>query len=240
MGDRLSSEHARFLPSQVRRLLEAAEGPTQEQAWTEFLESYSRLILYVARQTPGEYDIIMDRYAFVVERLREQSYRRLRTYAADGRGKFTTWLVVVTRRLCVDHNRLKHGRPPSPGTRNPVSPRRLVDLVLLDPEVLARLPDGRPSAEDQLDRKQVLERLEAAVGTLAPMDQLLVTLRYEDARSAREIASLMSLPTPFHVYRRLTRIHESLRQALTAPPGQNRATTSAADDPSAVQLSVEQ
>ena len=240
MGDRLSPEHARLLPSQVRRLLESAEGPTQEQAWTEFLESYSRLILYVARKTPGEYDIIMDRYAFVVERLREQSYRRLRTYVADGRGKFTTWLVVVTRRLCLDHNRLKHGRPPNPGTRNPVAPRRLVDLVLMDSEVLAQLPDGRPSAEDQLDQKQVLERLEAAVGTLAPADQLLVALRYEDARSAREIASLMSLPTPFHVYRRLTRIHESLRQALTAPPGQNRATTSAADDPSAVQLSAEQ
>jgi len=175
-----------------------------------------------------------------VERLGEQSYRRLRTYAADGRGKFTTWLVVVTRRLCLDHNRLKQGRPPSPGTRNPVTPRRLIDLVLLDPDVLARLPDDRPSAEDQLDRKQAVERLEAAVGTLAPMDQLLVALRYEDARSAREIAALMSLPTPFHVYRRLTRIHESLRQALTAPAGQNRATSSAADDPSAVQLSVDQ
>ena len=32
----------------------------------------------------------MDRYAFSIERLREQNFRRLRTFAADGRGKFTT------------------------------------------------------------------------------------------------------------------------------------------------------
>src|SRR5688500_7712225 len=112
MGAERSSDEALSLPIKLRNLLEAAEGNAREHAWTEFLESYSRLILFVAHRTPGDYDVVMDRYAFVVERLRELNYRRLRTYAADGRGKFTTWLMVVTRRLCVDHNRLKHGRSP--------------------------------------------------------------------------------------------------------------------------------
>jgi RNA polymerase sigma factor (sigma-70 family) len=234
MDEKLGSEHPRSFPSQLRHLLETADGPEQVRAWTEFLDSYSRLILYVARQIPRDHDVVMDRYAFVVERLQEQSYRRLRTFAADGRGKFTTWLMVVVRRLCLDHDRRKYGRAPGPGSRGPTAPRRLVELVL-DPEVLDRLPGGGPSADEELERAQILQQLNAAVATLSPSDQLLLTLRYQDDRSAREIASLMSLPTPFHVYRRLNRVHDSLRQALTAPPDRERTTTSAAPDPPAVQ-----
>src|SRR5262245_30044966 len=210
MGDSANPEPARSLPSPVRHLLEAPEGSVQEQAWSEFLDSYSRLILYVARQTPGDHDTIMDRYAFVVERLRERNYRRLHTYAADGRGKFTTWLTVVVRRLCLDYNRLQHGRTPAPGDGTPVAPRRLVGVVSLRAELIERLPDSQPLADEELQRKQVLERLDAAMATLSPSDQLLLALRYQDDRSAREIASLVSLPTPFHVYRRLNRVHDLL------------------------------
>jgi hypothetical protein len=105
-------------------------------------------------------------------------------------------------------------------------------LVFLDPEGMDRLPDDRPSAEEKLDSKQVLAQLDAAVATLSPGDQLLLALRYEDDRSARQIASLMSLPTPFHVYRRLNRVHVFLRGALNAPL--SRGQNSAAHDPSAV------
>jgi len=235
MGDELGPEHLRLPPSHLRRLLEAADGPDQDRAWTVFLDAYSRLILYVARQIPRDHDVVMDRYAFVVERLREQSCRRLRAFAADGRGKFTTWLTVVVRRLCLDHDRLKHGRPPKPAADDrSAPPRRLVELVL-DPEVLDRLPSGRPSADEELEREQMLQRLGAAVATLSPSDQLLLALRYHDDRSAREIASLISLPTAFHVYRRLNRVHALLRQALTSPLEPERRQTSAAPDSTAVQ-----
>lgn len=234
MGDEPSSEHPRSFPSHLRHLLEAADGPEEERAWTEFLDSYSRLILYVARQMPRDHDVVMDRYTFVVERLREQGCRRLRTFAADGRGKFTTWLIVVIRRLCVDHDRSKHGRAPAPGARSSGAPRRLVELVL-DPEVMDRLPHGGPPADEELERELILQQLDAAVATLGPADQLLLALYYQDGRSAREIASLMTLPTPFHVYRRLKRVHASLRLALTAPPGPQRSVTGALPDPPAVQ-----
>jgi RNA polymerase sigma factor (sigma-70 family) len=234
MGAERSSEEALSLPTKLRNLLEAADDNTREQAWTEFLDSYSRLILFVGRQTPGDYDVVMDRYAFVVERLREQSYRRLRTYAADGRGKFTTWLMVVARRLCVDYNRLKHGRSPEHEARDPAPRSRLLELVL-SPETMERFPDGRASAEEELDRKQILEQLDAAVAALGPSDQLLLALRYRDDRSAREIASLMKLPTPFHVYRLLSRVHDSLRRAMTSSPSDEQRNTRAAHDAAAVQ-----
>ena len=212
------SEHPRSFPSQLRRLLEAADGPPQEQAWSEFLQSYSRLILYVARQTArDDQDLVMDRYTFSIERLREQNFRRLRTFAADGRGKFTTWLTVVVRRLCLDYDRRKHGRSPPPEARRTTTPRRLVEIVL-DPEFLDRFPDDRPSADEDLEREQALQQLARAVAALSPSDQLLLALRYQDDRSASEIASLMSLPTQFHVYRRLQRLHNTLRRALAVEP----------------------
>ena len=234
MGDKLGSEHSASFPGQLRHLLDAGDGPAQERAWREFIDSYSRLILYVARRVPCDHDVVMDRYTFVVEQLREQRFRRLRRFAADGRGKFTTWLIVVVRRLCVDHDRQKNGRVMSSSGRDPAAPHRLIELVL-DPEVLARVPDNAPSADEELERAQVLGKLDAAVATLSPADQLLLSLRYQDNRSAREIASLMSLSTPFHVYRRLNRVHESLRHALTAPADRERSTPDAAHEPSAVQ-----
>jgi RNA polymerase sigma factor (sigma-70 family) len=235
MGNLLDSEHSRSLPGQLQVLLEAAEAPQQDRAWTAFLDSYSRLILYVARQIPRDHDAVMDRYAFVLERLREQNFRRLRSFAADGRGKFTTWLVVVVRRLCLDHDRLRHGRASPQENPNPAVPRRLFEVISLDPELLDRFPDKRPSADEVLDRQQLLDHLDRAVATLSANDRLLLALRYQDGRSAREIATLMSLPTPFHVYRWLNRVHTALRQALAAPSDRPRRVLGAAPDPSAVQ-----
>jgi RNA polymerase sigma factor (sigma-70 family) len=237
MGDKLGLEHALPFPGELRCLLEATDSPEQERAWSEFLDSYSRLILYVARKVTRDHDVVMDRYAYVVERLREQNYRRLRAFAADGRGKFTTWLIVVVRRLCLDHERHKHGRAPAPGMRRSSVPRRLVELSF-DPDILDQLPDRGLPADEKLEQKQILERLAAAVATLSSSDQLLLALRYHDDRSAREIASLMSLSTPFHVYRRLTQVHRSLRHALASPEQQPRPA-GAESHQTAVQYDVE-
>lgn len=209
MGDTVGSEQSRSLPVQLRHLLEAADGPAVDHAWTEFLGSYSRLILYVARQKPRDSDGVMDRYAFVVEKLGENDCRRLRNFAADGRGKFTTWLMVVVRRLCLDHDRHKYGRSPA-ARGNPTVGELIVDSAMME-----RLVDVAPLADENLEKKEMLERLETAIGRLNPGDRLLLALRYYDNRSAREIASIMSLATPFHVYRRLTRIHDALREALS-------------------------
>ena len=51
---------------------------------------------------------------------------------------------------------------------------------------------------------------------LEPSDKLLLTLRFEDQRSAAEIARVVGLPTPFHVYRRLNRLLDGLRARLAA------------------------
>jgi RNA polymerase sigma factor (sigma-70 family) len=216
MGTSPAPEPARSLPGEIRSLLAAREDPAQANAWAEFLRAYTKLILFVARRTPGGYDTVMDRYTFVLGKLQEHDFRRLRSYAEDGRAKFSTWLTVVIQRLCVDFNRLKTGRVATAAPESRAPPRRLVELVFIAPELLDRLPDPTAGTDDELHRRQVLERLEAAIASLSSSDQLLLALLYDDGLSAREIAAVMSVATPFHIYRRLERVHQALRRLLTA------------------------
>ena len=97
-------------PPELARLLLASDPPTRDRAWDAFVAAHSRLLLHTARSLTHDHDAAMDGYAYVLEALRENEYRRLRTYAEDGRSKFSTWLVVVVRRLCLDHYRREYGR----------------------------------------------------------------------------------------------------------------------------------
>jgi RNA polymerase sigma factor (sigma-70 family) len=205
------------LPPDVARLLDAADSRSQDTAWAGFLASYSRLLLHTARSLGGDYDAAMDRYAYVVERLRADDCHRLRGYAADGRGKFTTWLVVVARRLCLDHHRQRYGRPRSTAAVQEAehrSRRRLVDLVGDEVELSQLRDEAGGDPERDLCAAELRQALEVGLQALEPRDRLLLRLRYEDGLPAAEIARLMDLPTPFHVYRRLNHLLEGLRRSL--------------------------
>lgn len=203
----------RRIPPVLEQLLHAADGRAVDDAWAGFLEEYSRLILHSARSFGGSHDAVMDRYAYVLEQLRRDEFHRLRAYAADGRGKFTTWLVVVVRRLCLDRERARYGRsdrgPPELHRRR----QQLADLVAadVDPELL---PVNAPSPEDDLRRSELNAGLEEAMARLEPADRVILRLRYQDEVPAGEIARICSMPSVFHVYRRLNRIYEQLRKAL--------------------------
>ena len=90
--------------------LVSANGDEQAGLWRAFVEQHSRIIMHACRSVGSDYDVVMDRYAHVLEQLQQDGFERLRAYAPDGRGKFTTWLTVVVRRLCLDHHRGRYGR----------------------------------------------------------------------------------------------------------------------------------
>jgi RNA polymerase sigma factor (sigma-70 family) len=202
-------------PPELARLFTATDPPTRDAAWAAFVAAHSRLLLHTARSLNHDYDAAMDGYAHVLEALRSDNYRRLRAYVADGRGKFSTWLVVVARRLCLDFHRQRYGRARDTGSdsrEQRASRRRLVDLVAaeIDPELT-------PSAGDPASDLQARDReaaLTAALSALAARDRLLLALRFEEDLSAREIGQLMGFATPFHVYRRLNALLVELRQVL--------------------------
>jgi RNA polymerase sigma factor (sigma-70 family) len=198
-------------------LLDHPEPSARDDAWTAFVHGNSKLILYVARSLGGDHDDVMDRYAFVLGQLRRDDFHRLRAYGDDGRGKFTTWLVVVVRRLCLDHRREKYGRLRGDDENSEDGHRmrgRLVDLVS-DENALAELIDPLDTGpEEQLRAAQLDAALKLAVGALEPDDRLLLRFRFEDDLSAGEIARLMPCRSSFDVYRRLRRVLGALRTAL--------------------------
>ena len=206
-------------PPELAALLSASEPTSREAAWARFVALHSRLLLNVARSLGRDYDGSMDRYAHVLGQLQEANFRRLRAYTPDGRTRFTTWLVVVARRLCLDHYRQRYGRSPSgdradAGTTRTLR-RQIADSVgaEIDVESLPH-PEQHHDAQVALERKNRSALLASVLARLAPADQLLLRLRFDDGLSAREIAAIVGSPTPFHVYRRLNALYASLRQEL--------------------------
>jgi DNA-directed RNA polymerase specialized sigma24 family protein len=98
------------LPLEVHSLLYSDCQADRDAAWESFLVSHSRLILYVARSLTRDGDEALDAYTWSLERLRENESRRLRGFSEVENTLFSTWLVVVVRRLCVDFLRHKRGR----------------------------------------------------------------------------------------------------------------------------------
>lgn len=204
----------------MSRLLDAADAATREAAWKAFLKTHSRLLLHTARRLGRDYDATMDAYAYLLEQLRRDDFQRLRAYVSDERTKFTTWLVVVARRLYLDHLRERYGRATEGSAKGRDARhvrRQLVDLLAeeLDASSLtAHATADNP--ETRLRADELSRALTAALGDLEARDRLLLKLRFEDELPAREIAGIMGFATPFHVYRRLNtllgRLQEALRQ----------------------------
>ncbi len=149
-------------PRELSRLLDASAGDPRERAWRAFLARHSRLLLKIAHETANEYDGAMDHFAFVLERLRDDDFHRLRQYEPDGRTKFTTWLVVVARRLCLDHRRHVYGRTRRADdaaiAQHDVR-RRLADFVMEEVE-LEQIANHRGNGTDAAVRRRELhERL---------------------------------------------------------------------------------
>jgi RNA polymerase sigma factor (sigma-70 family) len=205
-------------PRELSVLLDASDRASRAAAWERFLAQHSQTILRTTRFLSRDYDGSMDRYRFALEGLRANDFRRLRAYEADPKSKFSTWLVVVVRRLCRDFERQKYGRLRSdsgPRAREDLATRRrLVDLLA------ERLDHHQPRvhSEKHVIRKLELDELRlelrAALEKLSAQDRLLLRLRFEDEVPVRQIADIARLPSVFHVYRRLKKALGTLREAL--------------------------
>jgi RNA polymerase sigma factor (sigma-70 family) len=210
------------VPSQLAAVLDASDDVTRDRAWAGFLREYSTILLKVARRADASHDGAMDRYVFILDQLRANDCHRLRAFAAGGRGEFAAWLVVVARRLCVDHHRHTHGRFQGSqglnpgGTLEQVTRRNLVDFVAEEMD-WEQLGDGnglKPDAE--LVRKERRTALQSAVGALDVADQLLLTLRFQDDIPMDRIGPMLGLKSRWQVHRRLSAVLARLRSGLEA------------------------
>jgi RNA polymerase sigma factor (sigma-70 family) len=203
---------------ELSRLLGATDPQEREAAWTAFVQVFTQPILGALRSLGRDQDLLMDRYAFVLEHLRADDCRRLRAFVEPAQTDFRLWLFVVARRLALDHYRHRYGRPRSAeasqlgGAPDRASRRRLVDLVSaeVDPADLSAPADRGPELE--FARRERDRLLQQCVDRLPPRDQLLLRLKFAEGMSAREIADLMRFPSAGHVYRRLEAVLRELRQ----------------------------
>lgn len=207
------------LPVVVARLLDATEVAARDAAWGDFVAAHSRLLFHVARGFGGDRDAVMDRYAFVLDHLRADGFRRIRAFVADGRSEFTTWLVVVAQHACLDHRRHHYGRTRRRDGDVPAhdeeqaARRRLVELISSEVDLSAIRDTGR-SSEDSVREAELYHALEAAIETLLPRDRLMVKLRFEDEVPMPEIARNLGFPNRFQAYRHLAAVLSALRRAL--------------------------
>jgi len=208
----IPAEAVRF---ELQQLFAARDDAAREAAWTRFLECCSPLLLNVARSFGGDYDAAMDRYAFILARLRREDFRKLRAFTADGRATFATWLTVVARRLCLDHYRERCGRfRTRMASRHMAARRALVNGSTCPLDVNA-LPDLNGfDAAGALCWSEIRMALDSALQDLDPADRLLLAHWFEHERSAAEIATLLGYASPFHVYRRLRTVCDRLRRRL--------------------------
>lgn len=209
-------------PIALVRLLAATDATAKEECWAEFVAAYSRLLLHVARAGGSPHDATMDRYTFVLEQLQHDEHRRLRAFVADGRSEFSTWLVVVAQRLCLDHQRSRYGRfretekDSTVSSENLAARRRLVDLIGAEVDLASLADSGGATAEAAVRKADMHRALEAELARLDRRDRLLVKLRFEDELPMPEVAANLGFPTRFHAYRRLKDVLATLRRALEA------------------------
>ena len=203
------------MPPELADLLSAADEVTRQRAWDAFLEVYGELILRAARSVNRDHDAAMDAYTHVLERLRADEFARLRTFSGGDRDNLSRWIVVVSRRMCMDLHRQRYGRTREhTPERERLARKRLVDELwekrkptdLADPKV------GDP--EMDLRRGELTAALRQALEALAPDEQLLLALRFDNQLSARRIAEILDFPSPFHVYRRLNGLLARIREQL--------------------------
>jgi RNA polymerase sigma factor (sigma-70 family) len=216
MGERTKDA----LPPQLSILLNGADDSTRDAAWRSLVAEHNGLLMQVARSVASEHDGAMDAYSFVLEQLRAEDFRSLRRFSPSGAGSFSTWLTVVTRRMCVDFLRSRYGRlRAQDGNRHSADARRdarrrLADLTAAGIDVTPLLKSDDADPEQQLRETQLSAILQSTLGGLTPSDQLLLKLRFEDGLTAQEIATALALPTPFHVFRRLNALYRELRKRL--------------------------
>lgn len=205
------------LPPELARLLASRDCAERDEAWAAFLGRFSLVLLRVAHSLGGDRDAAMDRYSYVLEWLRRDDFARLRTFVPDGRCRFSTWLFVVARRLCLDHRRRQyghgHGSGREAGDRRVVR-ARLTELVGERIDLLDLADSASAPPDHQLRSDEVRRALSRALEGLGARDRLLLKLRFEFDMPGREIAGVMQFPSVFHVYRRLNRVLQGLRDAL--------------------------
>ena len=169
----MASDAASPAPQEIDLLIARCLNADQA-AWDTIVRLYRRKVFNIAYTFVGRHDEAEDLTQDVFVKV----FKSLKTF--DRRANFSTWLISVSRNLCIDHYR---------------SVRREREAVNLDVDVrtLAR-PAGGDNAEAMLEHRDRAAILRAALDTLTPSLRAAVLLRDIQELSYQEIADRLGVP----------------------------------------------
>jgi RNA polymerase sigma-70 factor (ECF subfamily) len=175
-----------------------------QSAWDEIVRLYWRKVFNIAYKFVGRHDLAEDLTQDIFLKL----FKSLDTF--DRRANFQTWLISVSRNLCIDHYRS-------------VRKEREVVARDVDPADLATAAPGR-SQQAELEARDRVALLRLALDRLAPTLRTAVMLRDIQELTYQEIADKLKLPEGTVKSRinrgraELARQIQKLRAAQEAPP----------------------
>ena len=187
-----------------------------QAAWEEIVRTHRRKVFNIAYKFTGRHDLAEDLTQDVFIKI----FKSLGTF--DRRANFQTWLVSVSRNLCIDHYRSVRKE------------REAIDRDV-DPGDLAPV-SGSASPHAALEARDRRTLLQRGLSELAPTLKQAVLMRDIQELSYQEIADKLGLPEGTvksrinrgrtELARQISRIRESDDQAVAA-----RTTTGGDRDP---------
>ena len=145
-----------------------------QAAWEAIVRMYRRKVFNVAYKFVGRHDQAEDLTQDVFLKL----YKSLDTF--DRRANFQTWLISVSRNLCIDHYR---------------SVRKERETINRDVDPSDFAPASRDTRVDtQLEQRDRVKLLRKALDKLAPTLRTAVMLRDIQELTYQEIADRLHLP----------------------------------------------
>lgn len=144
------------------------------RAWDRIVTQHWRRVFNVAFKFVGRHDLAED----LAQDIFLKVFKALDTF--DRRANFQTWLVSVSRNLCIDHYRSVRKE------------RELVDRSMDAEE--RNLPSREPDAFAALEREDRRKMLHRALARLPETLRTAVEMRDIQERSYRDIAQRLALP----------------------------------------------
>jgi RNA polymerase sigma-70 factor (ECF subfamily) len=145
-----------------------------QAAWETIVRLYWRKVFNIAYKFVGRHDQAEDLTQDVFLKL----YKSLDTF--DRRANFQTWLISVSRNLCIDHYR---------------SVRKERETINRDVDPADVTPiAAEPAADKRLEQRDRVALLRVALDKLAPTLRTAVMLRDIQELTYQEIAERLNLP----------------------------------------------
>jgi RNA polymerase sigma-70 factor (ECF subfamily) len=145
-----------------------------QEAWAEIVRLHRRKVYNLAYKFVGRHEEAEDLTQDIFLRI----FRALHTF--DRRANFQTWLISLSRNLCIDHYRSMR--------KERETMARDIDAATLMPPSRERGPEGR------LEQMDVRQLVRAALAELPPPLREAVMLRDLQEFSYLEIAERLNLP----------------------------------------------